>query len=200
MGLSLPFFKEDSMHEYLTIRSNGFVTYCDGLIASIEADQAQAYLLSLVGSSAQIQATTAHFYNGGFSRISGIDPEPLQLGRSSGTIRSIRARKIGNVVNKVLISAEQFERQAQHSENHRSAIVFGVDMAAVKHQAYHRLDNSTTMPLKPQWRDWLWDEVLQPERLYSFGNPHLYHAWRISWQEAELEDRILEGIRLHALQ
>jgi hypothetical protein len=78
------------MHEYLTIRSNGFVTYCDGLIASIEADQAQAYLLSLVGSSAQIQATTAHFYNGGFSRISGIDPEPLQLGRSSGTIRSIR--------------------------------------------------------------------------------------------------------------
>ena len=45
------------MHDYLTIRSNGFVTYCDGLIASIEADQARAYLLSLVGNPAQIQAT-----------------------------------------------------------------------------------------------------------------------------------------------
>ena len=35
------------MHDYLTIRSNGFVTYCDGLIASIQADQARAYLLRL---------------------------------------------------------------------------------------------------------------------------------------------------------
>jgi hypothetical protein len=57
------------------------------------------------------------------------------------------------------------------------------------------LDNSTTMPLKPEWRDWLWDEVLQPERLYSFGNPHLRQAWKISWHEEELEERILEGIR-----
>ena len=168
------------MHDYLTIRSNGFVTYCDGLIASIEADQ----------------ATSAHFYNGGFSRISGIEPTPLELGRTPGTIRSIRARKIGDVVNKVLISAEQFERKAQHTETACSVIVFGEDMAAVKQQAYHRLNNSTTMPLKPEWRDWLWDEVLQPERLYSFGNPHLRQAWKISWQEEKLEERILEGIRL----
>jgi hypothetical protein len=52
------------------------------------------------------------------------------------------------------------------------------------------------MPLKSEWRDWLWDEVLQPERLYSFGNPHLRQAWKISWQEEALEERILEGIRL----
>ena len=120
----------------------------------------------------------------------------MELGRTPGTIRSIRARKIGDVVNKVLISAEQFERKAQHTETACSVIVFGEDMAAVKQQAYHRLDNSTTMPLKPAWRDWLWDEVLQPERLYSFGNPHLRQAWKISWQEDELEERILEGIRL----
>ena len=47
------------MHDYLTVRSNGFVTYCDGLIASIQADQARAYLLSLVGSPAQIQSDKA---------------------------------------------------------------------------------------------------------------------------------------------
>jgi hypothetical protein len=51
------------------------------------------------------------------------------------------------------------------------------------------------MPLKPEWSDWLWDEVLQPERLYSFGNPQLRQAWKISWQEEDLEERILEGIR-----
>jgi len=184
------------MHDYLTVRSNGFVTYCDGLIASIQADQARAYLLSLVGSPAQIQATSAHFYSGGFCRISGIEPTPLELGRTPGTIRSIRARKIGDVINKVLISAEQFERKARQTETACSAIVFGVDMVAVRQQAYHRLDNSTTMPLKPEWCDWLWDEILQPEQLYSFGNPQLRQAWRISWQEEELEERILEGIRL----
>lgn len=184
------------MHDYLTIRSNGFVTYCDGLIARIEADQVRAYLLSMVGSLAQIQATSAHFYNGGFSRIFGIEPTPLELGRTPGTIRSIRTRKIGNVVNKVLISVEQFERKVQHTETACPVIVFGEDMAAVKQQAYHRLDNSTTMPLKPEWLDWLWEEVLQPERLYSFGNPHLRQAWKISWQEEELGERILEGIRL----
>jgi len=183
------------MHDYLTVRSNGFITYCDGLIARINSDQAQAFLLSLVGSPAQIQATSAHFYNGGLCRISGIENSPLDLGRTSSTIRSIRARKIGDVVNKVMISADHFERTAQQTENSLSAIVFGADMATVKQQAFHRLDHSTTIPLKTDWGEWLWDEVLHPERLYSFGNPHLREAWAISWQEGELEERILEGIR-----
>ena len=45
------------MPDYLTVRSHGVVTYCDGLIARIQADQAEAYLLSLVGSPEHIQAT-----------------------------------------------------------------------------------------------------------------------------------------------
>jgi len=179
------------MHDYLTVRGNGFVTYCDGLIARIQMDRARAYLLSLVGSPAHIQATSAHFYSGGSCRVSGIEPEDLELGRTSGSIRSIKARKIGDVVNKVLISAEQFEGKAQQGEG----IVFGMDMPAVKKQAYHRLDNSTTIPLKPAWQDWLWDEILQPERLYSFGNQQLQQAWQVRWQEEELEERILAGIR-----
>ena len=32
------------MPDYLTVQSNGVVTYCDGLIARIQADQAEAYL------------------------------------------------------------------------------------------------------------------------------------------------------------
>ena len=53
-----PFFsRRDIMPDYLTVRSHGVVTYCDGLIARIQADQAEAYLLSLVGSPEHIQAT-----------------------------------------------------------------------------------------------------------------------------------------------
>ena len=49
------------MPDYLTVRSHGAVTYCDGLVARIQADQAEAYLLSLVGSPEHIQVTSAHF-------------------------------------------------------------------------------------------------------------------------------------------
>ena len=55
------------MPDYLTVRSHGVVTYCDGLIARIQEDQAEAYLLSLVGSPEHIQATSAHFTMGGAS-------------------------------------------------------------------------------------------------------------------------------------
>ena len=184
------------MPAYLTVRSHGVVTYCDGLIARIQEDQAEAYLLSLVGSPEHIQATSAHFTMGGACHITGIESVPIELGRAPGPIQSIRARRIGDVVTRVIISADQFARIALQTETVCSAIVFGMDLAAVRQQAFHRLAKSTTVPLQPEWRDWLWDEVLQPERLYSFGNQHLRQAWKISWQEEELEERILEGIRL----
>ena len=153
------------MPDYLTVRSHGVVTYCDGLVARIQADQAEAYLLSLVGSPEHIQATSTHFTMGGPCHISGIEPVPIELGRAPGPLRSIRARRIGDVVTRVIISADQFARTA----------------------------------LQTEWRDWLWDEVLQPERLYSFGNPQRRQAWRISWQEEELAERVRAGVREQAL-
>ena len=53
--------------------------------------------------------------------------------------------------------------------------------------------------MQPEWRDWLWDEILQPERLYSYGNPQRRQAWRISWQEEELAERVRAGVREQAL-
>ncbi len=100
------------MPDYLTVRSHGVVTYCDGLIARIQEDQAEAYLLSLVGSPEHIQATSTLFTMGGPGHISGIEPVPIELGRAPGPIRSIRARRIGDVVTRVIISADQFARTA----------------------------------------------------------------------------------------
>ena len=103
------------------------------------------------------------------------------------------------MVTRVIISADQFARTALQTETVCSAIVFGMDLATVRQQAWCRLANSTTVPLQPEWRDWLWDEVLQPERLYSFGNPQRRQAWRISWQEEELAERVRAGFREQAL-
>ena len=187
------------MPAYLTVRSNGVVTYCDGVVAPIQADQAAAYLLSLVGRPEHIPLTPATFTMGGPCHISGIEPVPIQLGRAPGPIQSIRARRIGDVVTRVIISADQFARTALQTETVCSAIVFGMDLAAVRQQAWHRLANSTSVVLRPEWRDWLWDEILQPERLYSFGNPQRRQAWRISWQEEELAERVRTTVREQAL-
>lgn len=188
------------MPNYLTVQSNGFITYCDALIARLTHNRAESFLFSLVGSPAQVQASSAHFFNGGLCRVSDAQNADFELSRWTGTVHSIRAKKIGDIVNKVMISADHFPGASDGSaEPVMSAVVFGPDIATVKERAFLRLNNCTTMPLKPEWREWLWDEVLHPEKLYSFGNRQMQEAWAISWDEEGLEDQILEGVRQNYL-
>lgn len=183
-------------HDYLTVQSNGFVTYCDALIARFAGETAQSFLFSLIGSPALVQAASAHFISGGLCRVADAGNAGFELCRSNGTVHAIRAKKIGDIVNKIMISAEHFPgRTGPASEVGISAVVFGPDLAMVKERAFLRLDNGTTMPLKPAWRDWLWDEILHPEKLFSFGNSQLQEAWLISWEEENFEEQVLEGIR-----
>lgn len=188
------------MNDYLTVHSNGFITYCDALIARLTHTTVQSFLFSLVGSPAHVQAASAHFFNGGMCRVSGDQNTEFELSRGSGTVHSIRAKKIGDIVNKVMISTDHFPGISDDvSEPVQSAVVFGPDLATVKERAFLRLNNSTTMPMKPEWREWLWQEIMYPEKLFSFGNRQLQEAWSINWQEESLEESILEGIRQHYL-
>lgn len=188
------------MPNYLTVHSNGFITYCDALIARLTHNRAQSFLFSLVGSPAQVQAVSAHFYNGGLSRVSDAENADFELSRCYGTVHSIRAKKIGEIVNKILISADHFPGATDGSAaSFKEAVVFGPDIETVKARAFLRLNTCTTMPLKPEWGAWLWDEVLNPERLFSFGNRQLQEAWAISWDEETLEAQILEGVRQNYL-
>ena len=190
------------MNDYLTVKSDGFITYCDALIARFNSDKAQSFLLSLIGSPAHVQAASARFFSGEACLISSRNPfneggnnETFELTKCNGITHSIRAKKIGDTVNKVLISADHFPGAGKgSSESVNSAVIFGPDIETVKERAFLRLDGCTTMPLKPQWQEWLWEEVLQPEKLYSFGNSQLQEAWSICWQE-DFEKLILEGIR-----
>lgn len=184
------------MPNYLTVHSNGFITYCDALIARLTHNRAESFLFSLVGSPAQVQAASAHFFSGGLCRVADGQDADFELSRWTGTVHAIRAKKIGDIVNKVLISADHFSGA---SEPAMSAVVFGPDIETVKARAFLRLNTCTTMPLKPEWGEWLWDEVLNPERLFSFGNRQLQEAWAISWDEEGLEEQILEGVRQNYL-
>jgi hypothetical protein len=188
------------MNDFLTVQTSGFVTYCDALIARISDGPAQSLLFSLIGSPTQVQAASAHFYNGGLCRISGTENGGFDLSRGSGTIHSLRTRKIGDTVNKIMISTDHFPGTAGEAPvASNGAVIFGPDLDSVKERAFLRLNGCTTMPLKPQWREWLWDEVLLPEKLFSFGNRELQEAWSIGWQDEQLEELVLTGIRQNYL-
>ena len=182
------------MCSYLTVESDGFVTYCDALVARFSGATGQAIFLSLVGSPSHVQAASAHFFNGGLCHVTDAQGKSFSLGRGCGVVHSSRARKIGEIVNKVLISAAHFTEEPEDSQE-AVAVVFGPDLDTVIERAFLHCDSRTAMPLKPQWQGWLWEEILHPERLYCFGNRELREAWLISWREESLEEAILEGVR-----
>lgn len=176
--------------DYLTVRCVGFITYCDALIARLVNSEFQAFLFSLIGSPSHIQATSAVLFGSDICQVVQNDETALPLRFSPGTIRTYRNRKIGEIVNKIMINVQYFLKPVQ------SAVIFGPDVATVQDRAFLCIDAATSIPLKPQWRSWLWDEVLQPEKLYSFGGEDLRGAYLISWpDEHTLEERILEGVR-----
>lgn len=180
--------------DYLTVKCVGYITYSDALIARLVNSEFQAFLFSLIGSPSHIQATSAVLFGGDACRISQNDDTALPLKFSSGTVRTYRNRKIGDTVNKIMINVQYFLEAAQ------SAVIFGSGLPTVQERAFLRFDAATSLPLKPEWQSWLWDEVLQPEKLYSFGGEDLQEAYLISWpDERTLEERILEGVRRNYL-
>jgi hypothetical protein len=199
-------------NEYVKIQAAGFVTYCDALIARAAGTELLACFLSLIGTPSNVKALAAILYGGDTCRVSSPD-DPVQefafLGpaRTSrelgfpGGLRSCRTRKIGETVNKVLVSTDYFaEGSSPSDKSGQSACVYGPNMATILDRAFLLLDAATTIPLKPEWQAWLWDEVLQPEKLYSFGGEELREAYLVSWPgDDTLQERILEGIAMQYL-
>lgn len=180
--------------DYLTIKCVGYLTYCDVLIARLVSNEFQAFLMSLIGSPSHVQATSAVLFGGEQCRINQDQEPALNLKFSTGTMRTYRNRKIENTVNKVMITTNYF------LEKNQKAVVFGPNLSVVQERAFLKFDAATSIPLKPEWQSWLWDEVLEPEKLYSFGGGDVQEAYLITWpDDAALEELILEGVRLNYL-
>ena len=184
---------------YLTVRCAGFITYSDALIAKINADNKfHAVFLSIIGTPSHIKTTSAILFQGDSCQVLKQNDSRIELDFLVDPA-AYRTRKIGETVNKVMISSCYFEIQGK-TRPRRAAVVYGPDMATVTARAFIRLNAGTTVPLKPEWQAWLWDEVLQPEKLYSFGGEELREAYLVYWPEDDtLQERILEGISMQYL-
>lgn len=189
--------------QFYRMKCLGFVAYCDAFIGRRQYDSGpdvySAFLISFIGTVSNVKAISANLYSGEqvklteFSDIneySGIGCR--YYGETNSTnILTIRTRKIGETVNKIVV-----QRFVLGTQEDKAAVVFGPDLATVQERAFLRLDAATTIPLKKQWIGWLWDEIMQPEQLYSFGDPELQHAYLVSLPtEEELEVAVLQAVR-----
>jgi hypothetical protein len=181
-------------NDYLTVRCAGFITYCDCLIAQKNADEKlHAVFLSLIGTPSHIKTTSAILFQGDSCHVLNQDDSRTGLTFLVNP-STYRTRKIGGTINKVLVSSCYFEIQGK-TRPRQTAVVYGPNMPAVKERAFLRIDAGTTIPLKPEWQGWLWDEVLQPEKLYSFGGDEIREAYHVHWPDDDnLQEKILEGI------
>lgn len=179
---------------YLIINCVGFVCYSNALIVRRSDREYQGCLLSLIGSPSHVKAMSALIYSGeAVCRVSDNNDESSDL-RFSDPIRTCRTRKIGEVVNKVLV-ATGFNESSIH------ATVFGPDLPTVQERAFRRVDKATTIPLKPQWQEWLWEKMLYPEKLYSFGDEDFQEAYLVNIPGDEtLESHVLEAIKTGEIQ
>lgn len=195
-------------HEFLKISSLGFVAYCDALIARRENmagnDNYAAFLISMIGTPANIKTVFAQLYQGEsvrlaeFTETTEFEGTPCRFyGEIAGNnIQTIRTRKVGDTINKIVV-----QRFVSGGTLDKAAVVFGPDMPTVKERAFLRLDSTTTIPLKKQWMCWLWDEVMQPEQLFSYGGEDLRYSYIVSLPtDEELQERVLNAVSLRYLQ
>lgn len=195
-------------HEFLKISSLGFVAYCDALIARRENMAGYynyaAFLISMIGTPANIKTVSAQLYQGEsvrlaeFTETTEFEGTPCRFyGEIAGNnIQTIRTRKVGDTINKIVV-----QRFVSGGTLDKAAVVFGPDMPTVKERAFLRLDSTTTIPLKKQWMCWLWDEVMQPEQLFSYGGEDLRYAYIVSLPtDEELQERVLNAVSLRYLQ
>jgi hypothetical protein len=177
---------------YLTVKCAGFTAYCNALIARTDSGDLQACMLSLIGTPSHIKSLSALIYTGESCHISG-DNLDTEL-KFAGLTQTCRSRKIGETVNKVLIT--NF-----FSKNNNTAAVFGPDLSLVQERAFRRLDATTTIPLKSQWQEWLWETMIYPEKLYSFGSSDFQEAYLLTIPcDETLESHVLEAIKNRQIQ
>lgn len=196
-------------HHYQRVQSCGYYAYCDALIArKVEPGsyayrpEFRAFLISLVGTASYIKTISAQLSLGEELLFGNEDEEKIPChfychnsAKTTENTRAVRVRKIGETVNKIIV------HRYLYGEANQAAVVFGKDLPTVKERAFRRLDGSTAIPLKRQWIDWLWDEVMSPEQLFSYGSEDLRHAFLLSWPpEDELQTKILDAIECRYLQ
>jgi len=193
---------EMEMNNYLTIKCAGFKAYCNALIArKRDYSKYEVCMVSLIGSPSHIKSLTALIFSESSCHVSGEPPNTIdtRLPFDAEIVfhkpQVNRSRKIGDAVIKIL-TTNSFRK-----ENSMTATVFGPDLSVVQDRAFRRVDGATTIPLKDEWKQWLWENEIYPEKLLSFGGDEFQEAYFITIPcEEDLKTHVLAAIKTGQIQ
>jgi len=152
-------------------------------VNALIADGWNFYFLSMFGRPSLIKAVSAAIAQGRYVEIG-----ELEVSKPSFSGIKILTQSLDGICHKVIYVPEYFQNTG------RSRIVLGEDLDT----AFDFVENITSTPLKREWKQWLWDEVLEKEKLTCFGSIgdiELNQAYLVRLCDTNLDDLVLEGIR-----
>lgn len=146
-------------------------------------DEDFIYFISFFERQAITKAVAAAIVNGRTIELDG-----MRIRRTYGDEMKVLTQKLQQgITHKIIYNSHYFSGKYQR-------IVIGKDYEA----AYDFIDSTTTTPLKPEWRKWLWENALEVRGLIGFGsisNLRLDEVYLLRLKGTNLDNLVLEGLK-----
>jgi len=172
-------FKEIVMDSSVTAYTDSYIVSHTGYV----------HYLSLWGQPQQVQAIYAGLKSGSWHWI-GVEG---RLGGLFGlNISTSRNKRLGDVLHKIAWAVPYFSPKIVGI---REKVVYGNNKDEIVEAAFRLVSAMVSTPMKPEWKYWLWEEILEPyvTQLETFG--HIQVAYEIYIPcESELERKIIGNL------
>ena len=158
-------------------------SYTDGYIYN-EYDE--FYLISVIGFDSAVKGITSAAVS--FKEIEILTETPITLYASRNEKYRILTTKLPSGLLHQIVSCESF-----FTEEGTSKIIHIPEGANIPQTIYKKIQQSHTIPLIPQWAEWLHQKIIENELLKELrGN---IKAYQLNTHEKQLDQLISEGIK-----
>ncbi len=146
-------------------------------------DEDFIYFISFFERQAITKAVAAAIVGGRTIELDG-----MKIRRLYGDEMKVLTQKLQKGIVHKIIYDDTYFKGGYHK------IVIGKDYEA----AYDFIDSTTTTPLKPEWKKWLWENALEVKKLVGFGSINdlpLDEVYLLRLKDTNLDNLVLEGLK-----
>lgn len=161
------------------------------LIEMIDGDEHRgtAYLLSLFGTPARVQAIKAAFLSGNrvYLQDCRADGQPARWSvcKTFSETKAVTRRLAPDVAHCLISAPKYLDPECEYCHK----IVFGNSQEQIFRKFFYAVQKHYATPLLPEWTEWLWREMApEPLEILGFGRAFLVRFF----SEIFLEKRLLE--------
>ena len=185
----------------MTISFHGIECFSDTIITTQPSDPydgsitSTLFMASLFGPAPNVEAVSSAIIVGrsvdcAYEEMRFETVRPFQM----SIVRSVLKKFETGVVHKLVYLPCWFGKKMDIEDISNQAVIIAPDLSTAQRRAFNIIDDRTSIPLKPEWDSWLWENAFQYEQLFTYGSNNL--SYIISWpNEDELAEQVLEGVK-----